>query len=402
MAAPRFRNEDEEAQHCLSALRDGTPDEKVGARLRLAAIFARRGLFEEAADLYEQNVRVGVRSPELFERLSEAYRGLGDDASADAALVEARRLGAGRSNGSRPESVDPPAHAADRPATVLGDETADPPFLELASRPIPFSDARSVEDESDPDPAPASRGTRPPDTADDVRASGSRVPRPLTVLAALVFGAVVPIVLLALLVVNPLSLYLEGRDAGPTIDANPAATPTLKVAAGMSSAAYLRVGRSVSGLWATRGLDLRFDEPVPGLDRSVTVTAPRPPAWGETITVVERRGQGRANQGTTIPITFQAPDPGPPAGTILAGRVEGDVIAPRLSENSQFTTTTERVDVPIRLIVVPSYELWWDRFVNAADMFFDEDRWLLVSIGALLTWCVLAGILALLVRGKAR
>ena len=216
------------------------------------------------------------------------------------------------------------------------------------------------------------------------------------------FGAIVPIVLLALLVVNPLSLYLEGRDAGPTIDANPATTPTLKVAAGMSATAYLRVGRSVSGLWATRGLELRFDEPVPGLDRSVTVSAPRPPAWGETITVVERRGQGRANQGTTIPITFQAPDSGLPIGTILAGRIEGDVIAPRLSENSQFTTTTERIDVPIHLSVVPSYELWWDRFVNAADMFFDEDRWLLVSIGALLTWCVLAGILALLVRGKAR
>jgi hypothetical protein len=103
-----------------------------------------------------------------------------------------------------------------------------------------------------------------------------------------------------------------------------------------------------------------------------------------------------------IPIVFQAPDPGPPVGAILTGRVEGDVIAPRLSENSQFTTTTERVDLPIHLIVVSWYELWWDRFVNAAAMYFDEDRWLLVSIGALLTWCVLAGIVALFARARPR
>ena len=79
MAAPTFRNEDEEAQYCLSSPARRHRAEKIVARERLAAIFARRGLFEEAAELYELNIRAGVRSPELFERLSEVYRQLGDD-----------------------------------------------------------------------------------------------------------------------------------------------------------------------------------------------------------------------------------------------------------------------------------------------------------------------------------
>jgi hypothetical protein len=402
MAAPTFRNEDEEAQHCLSALRDGTPEEKIGARVRLAAIFVRRGLFEEAADLYEENIRVGVRSAELFERLSEAYRGLGDEASADAAIGEARRLGGNRSNGALPA---PPAAAGDVDReydTEPDDEEAEPSFLAGAARLNAIQGGHPVERDADSTLEPTGHEHLSSEDAAGGLVAGSRVPKPLTILASVVFGAIVPIVLIAVLIVNPLSLYLEGRAAGPIVDPRGSATPTLKVAAGMASTGYLRVGRSVSGLWATRGLDLRFDEPVPGLDRMVTVTAPRPPAWGETITVVERRGQGRANQGTTIPITFEVPDQGPPVGATLSGRIEGDVIAPRLSENSQFNTTTERVDVPIRLIVVPGYELWWDRFVNGAAMFFDEDRWLLVSIGALLTWCVLAGIVALLFRARPR
>ena len=65
-----FRSEDEEAQYCLSALRDGTHEEKIVARERLAAIFARRGLYDEAAELYELNIRAGVRSPEVFEDLA--------------------------------------------------------------------------------------------------------------------------------------------------------------------------------------------------------------------------------------------------------------------------------------------------------------------------------------------
>ena len=116
MAPLTFRNEDEEAQYCLSTLRDGTRDERIVARERLAAIFARRGFYEEAAELYELNVRAGVRSPEIFEQLSETYRHLGDHASAEAALEEARRVRAMAPPPATPEPVPappPPPEATD-------------------------------------------------------------------------------------------------------------------------------------------------------------------------------------------------------------------------------------------------------------------------------------------------
>ena len=128
------------------------------------------------------------------------------------------------------------------------------------------------------------------------------------------------------------------------------------------------------------------------------MTGARPQSWGETITIVERRGQGRANQVTEIPATFEAPRSLPASGTVLNGRISGQVTAPRLSESSQFNTTTEEIDVPVRLVVVSTPELWLDRFVNAFAMYADDDRWLLVTIGALLAWCILAGGAAIVFR----
>ena len=86
---------------------------------------------------------------------------------------------------------------------------------------------------------------------------------------------------------------------------------------------------------------------------------------------------------------------------MLDGRIAGQITAPRLSESSQFNTTTQNVDVPVQLVVVSGLDLWLDRFGNALRMFFDEDRWLLVTIGAILSWCVLAGA-ALLFRARKR
>jgi hypothetical protein len=154
----------------------------------------------------------------------------------------------------------------------------------------------------------------------------------------------------------------------------------------------------VSGLWATTGLDLTFDEEVAGVGRTVEVTAAHPQTWGETITIVERRGQGRSNQATLLTASFASPATLPPTGTVLTGRIAGPVTAPRLSESNQFATTTETLNVPVRLLVVPGWELWADRFAHACLLFFREDRWLLVTIVALLTWCVLAGSTALLFR----
>jgi hypothetical protein len=374
---PTFRNEDEEAQWCLSTLRDGTRDEKVVARERLAAIFARRGLFEEAAELYELNIRAGVRSPDVFEDLSAVYRQLGDPESADAALAEALRV--------RAAAAPPPVADSSRNGYAAPAQDAAGYLPSLQSAP----EAQS---------APATAPFPGPETVDEPPRAGRSLPRPLLVVGVVLFMIVLPVVVLALLVVNPLGLYLEGRAAGPTVDVGAAEPPRLKVAPGASATWYLQTGRSVSGLWATPGLDLTLVQSLPDVGRTISVTAPRSPTWGETITIVERRGQGRANQATIVPATFEAPATLPPAGTVLDGRLAGQVTAPRLTETSQFNTTTESVNLPVQLVVVSGMDLWLDRFESSLGMFFDEDRWLLVTIGAILTWCVLAGGAALLFR----
>ena len=504
MAGPTFRSEDDEAQFCLGVLRDGTPDAKMIARERLAAIFMRRGLFAEAVDAYEMNVRAGACAPELFEQLSAAYRQIGEDGAADAALAEARRVRAiampAPVPGPEPASVPQPptdqaapslpvaaSHAtpARSPAPPTAPDhagqagpAAPPPVPaptaaptaasgappaspEPAPRVVPFptlplapeeppGDAPAAGDydedddghADDPRSAAALRADRdrdrwlglgpvqaapsatlpvappyaPPSrlpahwgvidtgllsdaTAGTSARSGHTAPRPLAVLGAIIFLMLLPIILLALVVVNPVALYLEGRAAGPTL-ATDAATPpaAIKVAAGATTAWYIQDGRSVSGLWATPGLALTFDREVAGVGRTVEVTPARPQTWGETITIVERRGQGRSNQETLLTATFDSPSTLPPVGTVLAGRIVGPVTAPRLSETSQFATTTEALDLPVQLVVVPAWELWADRFVHACTLFFREDRWLLVTIAALLTWCVLAGGVALVFR----
>lgn len=393
MAPLTFRNQDEEAQYCLSTLRHGTREQKIVARERLAAIFARRGLYEEAAELYEFNVRAGVRSAVIFEQLSETYRQLGDRASAEAALAEARRVR---------------ARAQPRPAPAPASPSSTPPAPNPPAPPPPMTDAGVV---PPPSPPAAGHDDPEPDVSRNGQVAAARedaaplpapngVPGPLVVVGAVLSMIVLPVVLLALFVVNPLGLYLEGRAAGPIVDASADEPPRLKVAAGTTATWYLRTGHSVSGLWGTPGLDLTLAQPVAGAGSTFGVTAPRSQSWGETITIVERRGQGRANQETIVPATFEAPAGLPPAGAVLDGRIVGQVTAPRLTESSQFSTTTQSVELPVQLVVVSGFELWLDRLGNALRMFFDEDRWLLVTIGAILTWCVLAGGAAILCRAR--
>jgi hypothetical protein len=418
MSAPELRNEDEAAQYYLSTLREGSRAEKIAARAGLAAIFSRRGLYEEAAELYELNIRAGVRTPELFQQLSGVYRELGDNESARAALSEARRLASGAALApapSRPAAsvAEPPEPAStprvaraavpaavDREAEVNGtglpvDATARMPIPSHAdeTRHVPLTDL-------------AGASTEPAPGLGESRQRGGRLaalPTPVMIPAVVLGLIVLPVVLLAVLVVNPITLYLEGRAAGPTIEAGPGAVgaggpAVVKIAPGASSAWYVKAGRSVSGLWSTSGLDLTLDQDIEGAGHQFAVTGSRPQSWGETITIVERRGQGRANQALVVPATFDAPSSLPPTGTELDGHISGQVTAPRLSETSQFNTTTESVDVPIRLVVVSTPSLWLDRFVNAVRMYFDEERWLLVTIGALLTWCILAGATAIVFR----
>jgi hypothetical protein len=215
------------------------------------------------------------------------------------------------------------------------------------------------------------------------------------------FMIVLPVALLAVLVVNPVALYVEGKAAGPTIDAHTDTPAQVKIVPGWQAAWYLQDGRSVTGLWSTTGLDLTVDEGNPGAGRTFSVTPALPQPWGETITVVERRGEGRSSQDTIIPASFAVPSD-LPAGGPLRTHVTGPIVAPRLTDGGQFATMTDAIERPIDLVVVSVPELLLDRFINSVSLYVQEDRWLLVTIGALLCWCVLAGATAVIARVTSR
>jgi len=388
MQAPSFQSEDEAARYYIGVLRDGTDLDKIEARAQLAAIFERRGMFDEALELYERNARAGVRTPELFKHLSEVYRRVGDADSAEAALAEAERVEAEHRYEAERERDAERLHAGQPPTQASQPETSENGRVVPLPTILP-SDA-AVPDEAFSDQPDQ---VVPPYPADTGHRTGF-----LGILGIVVFLIFLPVAVLALLVVNPVSLYLEGKAAGPRIDARDSSPARVKVAPGWAAAWYVRDGRSVTGLWSTSGLDLVLDPDASGANRRFTVTPATAQPWGETITVVERRGEGRSSQETTIPASFTVPADLTASDGVVRGRIVGQVTAPRLTEGGQFATSADAIDRPIELTVVLPPELLLDRFVNSVSMYFEEDRWLLVTIGALLCWCVLAGATAVIVR----
>lgn len=86
------RAEEQEIGDALRLLRDGSTEEKIGARCRLAVICERRTLFEEAVELYETNIRDGARDPAIYERLAVVCRTTGQTERAELVEHEAQRL----------------------------------------------------------------------------------------------------------------------------------------------------------------------------------------------------------------------------------------------------------------------------------------------------------------------
>ena len=147
---PAFISDQAEELHHLELERDpkAAPTAKVAARLELARLYERRGHFAEAVEMYERNVWAGARTPATYAGLAAAYRELGREDLAEAALEQVRRgSGAGRSAGTptaaqsartttlprqshaRPTSdtnrrVDSPRTTARRGATEAGTRTS--------------------------------------------------------------------------------------------------------------------------------------------------------------------------------------------------------------------------------------------------------------------------------------
>ena len=82
MCRDKFASEDDEAQYWLGILRDGPNYLKSDARLALAGIFERRGMFTEASELLDSCIAAGLKRPEVFERLARLYDQLGDEPNA--------------------------------------------------------------------------------------------------------------------------------------------------------------------------------------------------------------------------------------------------------------------------------------------------------------------------------
>ena len=84
-------NDDDDAQHWLAVLRDGTPAQQYEARMALARIFERKGMFEEAIELLVTNARTGDRNADLFRMLSRLYKAQGEEILSVQAAAEAAR-----------------------------------------------------------------------------------------------------------------------------------------------------------------------------------------------------------------------------------------------------------------------------------------------------------------------
>src|SRR5262245_59309026 len=119
-----FSTVEEEGRHWLTVLRYGSAEEKLTARVRLARLFERRGQLDEAAELYENNVRAGARDPALYRLLAEVYRLQGRETIANQVLVEALRLDAADESDRDAAPAMAPLSDGPAPAPPLSDSAA--------------------------------------------------------------------------------------------------------------------------------------------------------------------------------------------------------------------------------------------------------------------------------------
>jgi hypothetical protein len=119
---------DEQARRHLDLLRAGTREQRIAARDALAHMFERRGMLAEATELYENNLREGVRDRASYTRLALLYRRQGFFDRADEVLAGAPGL-ASRELDPTPGSLSPAPLVVDSsgaPSSAAGRETRRP------------------------------------------------------------------------------------------------------------------------------------------------------------------------------------------------------------------------------------------------------------------------------------
>lgn len=117
---PAFISDQAEEQYHLDQLHDPLADPltKASARIELARMYERRGHFAEAAEMYERNVWAGIRTPATYAGLAAAYRQIGRNDLADAALEQVRRQGGATASSAAPAVAPPsPSETTTRPST---------------------------------------------------------------------------------------------------------------------------------------------------------------------------------------------------------------------------------------------------------------------------------------------
>ncbi len=74
-----FRDDAEAERYYRELLDGGAHPQRIVARMALGRILERRGLFADAAEMYERNLWVGAHDQTLYRRLASAYRRLDRD-----------------------------------------------------------------------------------------------------------------------------------------------------------------------------------------------------------------------------------------------------------------------------------------------------------------------------------
>ncbi|HLZ62089.1 MAG TPA: hypothetical protein VKR06_34520 [Ktedonosporobacter sp.] len=177
------------------------------------------------------------------------------------------------------------------------------------------------------------------------------------------------------------AIFIGITTPGTTTDWHTNNHQTLRIPTerGIQETVHIDVGSSISGKWATQGLDLTLDGPA----NDVTGAVPeKGPDWSEQISV-QCPGNGACPTGEEMILdgTFTVPYVEGPVSQTVTGHIAGTVYWPHDLGNGTFDTKSTDVDVVVQLVLGTLSP--YDAFMRGPDGFADA-AWLSFGLGALL------------------